>query len=417
MSPRDPDPMHPDPMPPAEERALDALIASQADTSISEETADRLLSFLLAEEKPAASGEGVVPEDGSEAGTPAGPDADAPATASRRWRPVRIAASVAVALAVGAAALLLLHSPSNPDAQEDLPGTPIAPPSPRVAKDLPQPAVTPTASPALRVTGWGKRKTASRSTGDPILRAWSGRWVPGVDADDMLLALRQACADVQPWPEARGQGVRSQTRRAQRGTPRDSSLGIESLAALPGLSPTAASQRRVLLGTEWLLSRVERGAIPRIEIMEPARLLLTAEGRFRQELVRLFRESDVRVDRMLPPRGRTVPDPLAGLCGALGTSRATKVLARAGLRPQRQALVQSLRTGDEASLDFALDLLLLGHRLSPSSDKARLVPFESWEGDAWRVLQRLLLERMQQSSSHSERSFLDMLREHLLSKS
>lgn len=385
---------------PEEAHALDALIASQTDTSIDEEKADRLLSFLESGESRDGPEGGLV-ETAPSRMVPI-PETDASqADTTRTRQPIRIAASVVLALALGAAALLLFHARSDAPTEEG--PAPLEPKSPYIAHEVSPPSATL----ALQVSGWSKKRVEQSPAGDPILFAWSGRWVADLETEDLLEEMRDACAAVLPWPTRPVHGDKS----------RSISRVLEPVLAMPGLSQEGTLQRRALLGATWLISEVESGSLSRQEVLEPARVLMASDGKFRADLVRCFRESRIRFDKLLTVRKRKVSEHAAALCGALGSSRGTRTLARASLGAQRAAIVEAVRTGDEASLGFAIDLLLRAHRFTPSLDQRRIDPLETLEGESWRLLLHLLEARASSSSSFSERNYLDGLRSHLSSKS
>jgi len=415
MSPHDRnDDMRPGDIRPEEERALDALIASQTDTSLEETTADRLLSFLDAAEPVASIEKRPAPQvtvDGQDQ------DRRSEVLQRRRSQPLRIAGSIAVALALGAAALLLFHTRNDAPADAPTDGGPVPKEtkSPYIAHEPPPPeADKPALTLAISVTGWGKKRVEKAPSADPILAAWSGDWVAGLDTEDLLVELRAVCAALQPWPLASSRSGIGSGHAATRKSVLEPVLASSDFA---GTSKVATQQQRLLLGTTWLLSRVENGSLSRDEALEPARILFLSNGEFRAELIECFRDHRIRFDKLLDRRSRLVFDPAAAICGALGSPHAAKPLSRATLRSQRTAIAQAVQTGDETSLGFAIDLLLRADRLTPQRSKGRIEPLSDLEGDSWRIFLDLLDRRAEKSSSHSERDFLMSLRGHLSSKS
>jgi len=303
-------------------RSLDALLASQTRTDISEETADRLLAAV-------AGGERI-----SEA------TAVRPVVSPAPWklRPLLAAAALIMALLVPVIWILLSsESPVNPDLvtrTHELPAKPLAA-GQETSSPVEENAVEENAASFALPVGvgmftWTERK---KTFSDEEIKArLQGDRVPGLTREILLTHVLRLL-DPETWKK--------------------------DDAVSPADGPLTSRQDLALLATRWLLANVRRGLIAPGRSRVPGRILLRSRGQFRRELVDLLRAEE-RFTRRLAASWRSGKKQreVIELIGALG--RRDQINRLQNLPPEAldACVAQARRTGDRISVEFLVDLYL-----------------------------------------------------------
>ncbi len=445
------------PIPPEQARALDALIASQTDTSMDEAQADLLLGFVqdrsqdssLDRTKDCAQDRTKDRTQGRTLGRTldrvAAPMLDSgeamaqvvDASARVAEQPLRFALRAVLGLGLGlaaAAVLVFFILPDRSSNSESVDSSGVSPDAagPIVVSTVGSPkekandgvergvSTEPWAPSAILVNGFSRTRRKRVPAEQDLLAAWKGRWIPGLQMRELHQAAREACAAVYPWPLV--------SKRVSR--PQGSSMRVSAtldglgLTPSPGIlvaGPVASARARALIASRWLLRRVANGSLSLKEIHVPARILLASRGAYRLRLVEIFRKSGVRLDRLLIVRGRHLPPESAELLAAVGVESSLKRLAKVDGRIQgrivRQALLTASADDGPRSTGFLVDFLVLAHRRQPDSDRIRMAPLAELEGLAWQRFLKTLEDQLAHRARYPDRIFLERLRVDLVSRS
>ncbi|MFQ5504751.1 MAG: hypothetical protein ACE5F1_08155 [Planctomycetota bacterium] len=346
-----------------ESRALDALLAGQTCTEISEEKAERLLAGIVSEARPFE-------------------------------RPPRI--GVAPALAAGLILALCagwflarLRAPElrQPGHVEVEPGTTRA--------EL--------GSAETGTAGFRVPRTADLSSWRPapgpvsdaeLLRAFAGRRQPRLDHRSLLGHARRL--------------LRTGTGRVP------SSLRIPGSTEGGHLGPRVLGSggELELAAAEWLVGEVRQGRSSDSELLRVGRALLAERrGLLRHRLTELLRREEQLLAPLLGRRlGRRDPDPtLARLVAALGTHGAAKRLARLPFRVQAGCARVARTEGDPRSLCFLLEQYLEASSRSEDVRVLGLAWFDGMSRAELAILEPRLLERAQSSPQRLHRDLCSEL--------
>lgn len=387
------------------DRALDALIASETDTSIDDAQADRLLAFLAEREAEAAGPQRRV-------------------LARFAWGAL-LAAGVAglwLGVAAGGAerpdelrpdearaepAAFESEGPVGERPESEGPGGAAAAEGQR---GEPRALVARAPFPASLPVQWSPDpQWPARDHFAPaeLLRALRGESVLGLDgarladeAETLLLGVRPDAIPapllVAPMPRAAAPGVR-----------------------VP--SADAEHAELVLAAADWQVRRLRRRGAGPDELQLLLHALRASEGTLRLRLADRLRaleaEWATRAERMLRGAARRQSEAdeafVAGL-GALGCRAAIPVLRRLAFAELTNCARQARATGDETALDFLFELALAVTRREPEA------PVHAWFEDldaaqrAW--LYRRIARQVDTSPRFEERERLAQMRSELFAE-
>ncbi len=342
-------------------RSLDALLASQTRTDMTEESADRILDAVFDAEETSLTMEEAVVDHGVR-------------RISRRKRIAFLAASVVV-FAVGLPMLWFLGKALKPGEGPDSP----EPPSRLVATALdPVPGLkemtTGIALPMGAAFTWTKKREFTRQE---VKTCLEGQRISGLSRQ-ILTAHVLRILDPKSW--AKGEAV--------------SPIG----------GPLTPGQDLALLASRWLLSQVRRGLMTPDRCMMSARILLLSRGKFRREMVDLLR-SDARFTRQLASmrrEDRRQGEPIA-LVGALGCRDQVDRLQGLPDPDLKVCVTQARETGDHASLAFLVDLYLESASRYWDIRLRGSTWFEGLPPEAEKKLSEILEDRVQSSRRKGDR--------------
>jgi len=369
-----------------ESRRIDALLAAQTQTEISDEKASDLLAFLRGVESEPVECEPV-------ALTPAREEH------SGAWR------AVAWLGLAAASVLAFVWWPSSGHGSGhgvgdgrigDNASHSVA--ERRVGRNgagKSEPAKSPRASVGYRLPRDARFTMLTRKgspgrklTNEDLLAAFGGHWVSGLDRSRLLREAETLL---------RGHGY---------DTPRGSILRLDALrqavrssaAAAVGPRRLSAQDRLIVAATEWLLGELRSGRAERSELELLADGVSRSRGYLRRQLVDLVRRD----------RESVAAAPLT-LRAAVGDMRANRLIARRSYSEVQRAALAILQTGDAQAVDCLLDLYLEVASRSSALGEVSRVWFDALERPQRQTLARSLADRARASPQRLHKDLCERL--------